>query len=112
MVHRLGGCIARNHRSARSSRPAAGEVAKLLKSQQAGAADIEALTNAIEATKGLRAPVARFVAVHDGAVVLNELIPGLKVDSAAVDVGPFPNFTALARARGGSFLLPRGRGRT
>lgn len=80
-----------------------GEVAKLLKSQQAGAADIEALTNAIEATKGLRAPVARFVAVHDGAVVLNELIPGLKVDSAAVDVGPFPNFTALARARGGAF---------
>ncbi|WP_404286687.1 hypothetical protein [Glutamicibacter arilaitensis] len=80
-----------------------GEVAKLLKSQQASINDVEAVTGALESAKGLRAPVARFIAVHDGAVVLNELIPGLKVESAAVDVGPFPNFTALARARGGAF---------
>ncbi|MGP9650264.1 baeRF2 domain-containing protein [Glutamicibacter sp. AOP38-B1-38] len=80
-----------------------GEVAKLLKSQQASSNDIEAVTGALEPAKGLRAPVARFIAVHDGTAVLNELIPGLKVESAAVDAGPFPNFTALARARGGAF---------
>jgi len=79
------------------------DVAKLLKSQQAQAADVQALTGALEPAEGLRAPVARFVAVHDGEVVLNEIIPGLKVQSPSVDVGPFPNFTALARARGGSF---------
>ena len=80
-----------------------GEVAKLLKSQQAPASDIEAVTGALEPAQGMRAPVARFVAVHDGEVVLNELIPGLKVEASEVDTGAFPNFTAIARARGGSF---------
>ncbi|MGV2951543.1 hypothetical protein ACNPM8_05120 [Glutamicibacter sp. AGC46] len=79
------------------------EVAKLLKSQQAQPSDVQALIGALEPAQGLRAPVARFVAVHDGEIVLNELIPGLKVQTSSVDVGPFPNFTALARARGGSF---------
>ncbi|KSU64994.1 hypothetical protein AS038_15130 [Arthrobacter sp. NIO-1057] len=79
------------------------DVAKLLKSQQAKAEDVQALIGALDPAEGLRAPVARFVAVHAGEVVLNEIIPGLKVQSPAVDVGPFPNFTALARARGGSF---------
>ncbi len=79
------------------------DVAKLLKSQQASAADISAVTGALEPAQGMRAPVARFIAVHDGEVLLNELLPGLKVDSPSVDVGPFPNFTPLARSRGGSF---------
>lgn len=78
-------------------------VAKLLKSQQAQADDISALTEALVPAEGLRAPVARCVAVHDGQVVLNELIPGLKVEKTSVDVGPFPNFVSLARARGGAF---------
>ncbi|WP_313811037.1 hypothetical protein [Glutamicibacter sp.] len=80
-----------------------GEVAKLLGSQQTPDGDIEAVTSALEPAQGLRAPVARFVAVHDGQVVLNELIPGLKVETPQVDTGEFPNFTALARARGGAF---------
>lgn len=79
------------------------EVAKLLKSQQAQPGDVQALIGALEPAQGLKAPVARFVAVHGGEVVLNEVIPGLKVSNSSVDVGPFPNFTALARARGGSF---------
>lgn len=79
------------------------KVAKLLKSQQASTEDIGAVTGALEPAQGMRAPVARFIAVHDGEVLLNELLPGLKVQSPSVDVGPFPNFTALARARGGSF---------
>ncbi len=80
-----------------------GEVAKLLKSQQTPSADAEAVVSALEPAQGLRAPVARFIAVHDGQVVLNELIPGLKVDAPQVETGAFPNFTALARARGGAF---------
>lgn len=80
------------------------EVAKLLKSQQAQPQDVQALIGVLEPASGLRAPVARFVAVHDGEVVLNEIIPGLKVSSPSVDVGPFPNFTAIARARGGLSL--------
>lgn len=79
------------------------KVAKLLKSQQASAGDISAVTGALEPAQGMRAPVARFIAVHDGEVLLNELLPGLKVEYPSVDVGPFPNFTALARSRGGSF---------
>lgn len=79
------------------------KVAKLLKSQQASTEDIGAVTGALEPAQGMRAPVARFVAVHDGEVLLNELLPGLKVQSPSVDVGPFPNFTVLARSRGGSF---------
>ncbi|MEU3331436.1 hypothetical protein ACF046_03670 [Glutamicibacter creatinolyticus] len=61
------------------------------------------MTEALQPVEGLRAPVARMVAVHDGQVVLNEIIPGLKVENTAVDTGPFPNFVALARARGGAF---------
>ena len=79
------------------------EVAKTLKSQQADPRDISAMTEALQPVEGLRAPVARMVAVHDGQVVLNEIIPGLKVENTAVDTGPFPNFVALARARGGAF---------
>lgn len=79
------------------------EVAKILKSQQADPRDIDAMTEALVPAEGLRAPVARFVAVNDGQVVLNELIPGLKVESTEVDCGPFPNFVPLARARGGAF---------
>ncbi|MCW4463901.1 hypothetical protein OK351_00025 [Glutamicibacter sp. MNS18] len=79
------------------------EVAKTLKSQQADARDIAAMTEALTPAEGLRAPVARCVAVHEGQVVLNELIPGLKVEHTSVDVGPFPNFVSLARARGGAF---------
>lgn len=79
------------------------KVAKILKSQQAHAADISALIEALVPAEGLRAPVARCVAAYDGQVVLNELIPGLKVEKTSVDVGPFPNFVSLARARGGAF---------
>lgn len=79
------------------------EVARILKSQQADPRDISAMTGALAPAEGLRAPVARCVAVHDGQVVLNELIPGLKVEKTSVDVGPFPNFVSLARARGGAF---------
>ena len=80
-----------------------GQVAKLLGSQQAQPQDIDALVRALEPVQGLPAPVARFVAVHDGQVVLDEVLPGLKVEAPQVDAGPFPNFTALARARGGAF---------
>ena len=79
------------------------KVAKLLSSQQAGEENIQAVVAALAPAKGLRAPIARFIAAHDGHVVLNELIPGLNVEKPTVDVGPFPNFTALARARGGAF---------
>ncbi|MDR4531938.1 hypothetical protein [Glutamicibacter sp. PS] len=79
------------------------KVARILTSQQADPRDIQAVTQALRPAPGLRAPVARFVAVRDGQVELDEVIPGLSVDSAEVDCGQFPNFVALARARGGAF---------
>lgn len=81
----------------------AGHVGKLLASQQATDADIAALTQALMPAQGHASPVARFVAVNNGEVVLDEVIDGLKVESADVDCGPFPNLVALARARGGQF---------
>lgn len=80
-----------------------GQVGKLLGSQQASDADIEALTSALVSAEGHASPVARFVAVNNGEVVVDEIIDGLKVESADVDCGPFPNLVALARARGGQF---------
>ncbi len=79
------------------------QVGKLLASQQAAEADIQALTGALASASGHRAPVARFVAVNNGEVVLDELIQGLKVQAPEVDCGPFPNLVPLARARGGQF---------
>lgn len=80
-----------------------GQVGKLLGSQQASDADIEALTAALVSAEGHASPVARFVAVNNGEVVVDEIIDGLKVEFADVDCGPFPNLVALARARGGQF---------
>lgn len=80
-----------------------GQVGKLLGSQQASDADIEALTAALVSAEGHVSPVARFVAVNNGEVVVDEIIDGLKVEFADVDCGPFPNLVALARARGGQF---------
>ncbi len=79
------------------------QVGKLLASQQAAEADILALTGALASASGHRAPVARFVAVNNGEVVLDELIQGLKVQAPEIDCGPFPNLVPLARARGGQF---------
>ncbi|KAA0975147.1 hypothetical protein FQ154_14175 [Paeniglutamicibacter gangotriensis] len=79
------------------------QVGKLLGSQQASDADIEALTAALVSAEGHASPVARFVAVNNGEVVVDEIIDGLKVEFADVDCGPFPNLVALARARGGQF---------
>lgn len=78
-------------------------VGRLLSSQQASAADISALTEALVPAEGHASPVARFVAVNNGEVVVDELIDGLKVEAPDVDCGPFPNLVALARARGGQF---------
>ncbi|PQZ85746.1 hypothetical protein CQ018_19545 [Arthrobacter sp. MYb227] len=78
-------------------------VGKTLASQQASDADIQAMKEALTSATGYPAPVARFVAVNNGEVVLNELIQGLKVEATDVDCGPFPNLVPLARARGGQF---------
>ena len=78
-------------------------VSKILASQQASEADISAIRDALVPASGCPAPVARFVAVNNGEVVVNELIQGLKVQDPDVDCGPFPNLVALARARGGQF---------
>lgn len=78
-------------------------VSKILASQQASDADIAAIKGALVPAKGYPAPVARFVAVNNGEVVVDELIQGMKVPAPDIDCGPFPNLVALARARGGQF---------
>ena len=78
-------------------------IGKTLASQQASDADIRAMKEAITTATGYPAPIARFVAVNNGEVVINELIQGLKVEATDTDCGPFPNLVPLARARGGQF---------
>lgn len=78
-------------------------VAQLLKSQQASAADIEAMRSAIRPAEGRPSPVSRFVAVTGGNVVLDELVQGVKTGTPLVDCREFPNLVPLARAHGGQF---------
>ncbi|MET1035015.1 MAG: hypothetical protein ABWX68_07270 [Arthrobacter sp.] len=78
-------------------------VARLLESQHAAPADIEAIRRAVRPAEGSPAPVARFVAVNKGEVVLDELVQGLRAGGPRVECGPFPNLVPLARARGGQF---------
>lgn len=78
-------------------------VSRLLASQQANAADIAAMVPALVPAEGYRSPVARFVAVNNGEVVLNEIISGIDVTAPQVDCAQFPNLVPLARARGGQF---------
>lgn len=79
------------------------KVRKILGSQQATEADILALTEVLVPAAGHASPVARFVAVNNGEVVLDEVISGLNVQTPDINCGPFPNLVALARARGGQF---------
>ncbi|MET0979262.1 MAG: hypothetical protein ABWX63_10635 [Paeniglutamicibacter terrestris] len=79
------------------------KVRKILGSQQASEADILALTEVLVPAAGHASPVARFVAVNNGEVVLDEVISGLHVQTSDIDCGPFPNLVAMARARGGQF---------
>lgn len=78
-------------------------VAQLLKSQQASAADIEAMREAMRPADGRPSPVSRFVAVSQGQVVLDELVQGVKTGTPQVDCSEFPNLVPLARAHGGQF---------
>ncbi|GAA4378886.1 hypothetical protein [Paeniglutamicibacter cryotolerans] len=78
-------------------------VSRLLTSQQAGPSDIAALAGALVPAEGYSSPVARFVAVNNGEVVVDEIISGIAVGAPEVDCGPFPNLVPLARARGGQF---------
>lgn len=78
-------------------------VAQLLHSQQASDQDVAAMRGALHPAQGTPAPVARFVAVNKGQVVLDELVQGIEAGPPSVDCGPFPNLVPLARARGGQF---------
>jgi ribosomal protein L7Ae-like RNA K-turn-binding protein len=78
-------------------------VAHLLSSQQAKPQDIEAMRAAIRPADGSPAPVARFVAVNDGEVLIDELVQGFLAGEPRVECAPFPNLVPLARARGGQF---------
>ncbi|MGJ9403081.1 hypothetical protein [Arthrobacter sp. KK5.5] len=78
-------------------------VAQLLSSQQAKPGDVEAMRSAMRPADGVPSPVARFVAVNNGEVVLDELVQGHEAGDPRVECGPFPNLVPLARARGGQF---------
>lgn len=78
-------------------------VSRLLNSQQANPADTAALVDTLVPADGYSSPVARFVAVNNGEVVLDEIISGIEVGAPEVDCGSFPNLVPLARARGGQF---------
>jgi hypothetical protein len=70
--------------------------------RQAGAAkqDLKAAAEALRrSAKGIPDPVSRLILIRDGAVALDEFLPGRPVMSETVAVEPVPNLTALVRHR-------------
>ncbi|MHA7156323.1 baeRF2 domain-containing protein [Arthrobacter sp. TMN-50] len=62
--------------------------------------DLKAIRTALtRSAKGLSDPVARFLLVNDGEVVVDEFLPGRLVMSEVLDVGPVPNLVPLVRHR-------------
>ncbi|MCC3278444.1 hypothetical protein LJ754_04630 [Arthrobacter sp. zg-Y40] len=76
-----------------------GDVRAGLGEQGATPEDQEAMEGAVDPARGLPAPISRFVLVRDGAVELNELLPGPLVAPMQIAVGPVPDLLPLFKHR-------------
>lgn len=76
-----------------------GNVRAAMAAQGAPPADLEAIETAVDPARGVPAPVSRFVLVRDGAVELNELLPGPLVIPKQTVVAPIPDLLPLFKHR-------------
>ena len=76
-----------------------GNVRTQLEAQGAAAADLDAVEQALRPAAGVPAPVARYVLVHDGKAVIDEVLPGEQVLPERVSVGPVPDLLPLVKHR-------------
>ena len=76
-----------------------GNVRAALAAQGAPVQDQEAMEVAVAPAYGVPAPVSRFVLVREGAVELNELLPGPLVVPKQTSVGPIPDLMPLLKHR-------------
>lgn len=74
-------------------------VRQALAGQGASAEDLDAVEKAIQPATGEPSPVARFVLVRQGAVELNEVLPGPLVVSERISVDPVPDLLPLIKHR-------------
>lgn len=74
-----------------------GQVRDRMLDAGAPAADARAVEQALQPLEGFPNPVARFVLVHNGQVVADEVLPGQRVDSPYVQVGEVPDLLPLIR---------------
>ncbi|UTT69651.1 hypothetical protein NMQ03_00235 [Arthrobacter sp. DNA4] len=77
----------------------AGNTRARLEAQGATSADIEAMEQALQPAAGIPSPVARFVLVHAGKAVVNEVLPGDPVLPERLAVEPVPDLLPLVKHR-------------
>jgi len=66
--------------------------------------DVDAMEEALQPATGEPAPVCRFVLVRQGAVVLNELLPGPLVAPERISQDPVPDLLPLIKHKPDGFL--------
>lgn len=80
-----------------------GNVRAQLEAQGATSADMDAMEQALKPAAGVPAPVSRYVLVHQGRAVLNEVLPGRQVLPERVLVSPVPDLLPVVKHRPGEF---------
>ncbi|MFJ4221484.1 hypothetical protein [Curtobacterium luteum] len=74
-------------------------VEESLRAQEASDAVVDAIAAEFEQEAGVPSPVTRYVLVHDGAVVLSEVLPGHVHGAESVGVGAVPDLVPLVAHR-------------
>ena len=74
-------------------------VARRLRDAGAPEPDVEAIETALDQTTGLAAPSSRYLLAEDGAIVIDEPVPGARVGPEIVGHSPIPPVLPLLRGR-------------
>lgn len=76
-----------------------GNVRAELERLGASKADLDAVEEALQPETGVPAPVSRYVLVHQGRAVLNEVLPGERAVPEQISLDPIPDLLPLVRHR-------------
>lgn len=76
-----------------------GNVRAELERLGASKADLDAVEEALQPETGVPAPVSRYVLVHQGRAVLNEVLPGERAVPEQISLDPIPDLLPLVKHR-------------
>lgn len=76
-----------------------GNVRTALERLGASEADLDAVEEALQPETGVPAPVSRYVLVHHGRAVLNEVLPGERAVPEQISLDPIPDLLPLVKHR-------------